>query len=753
MHQFRQGQEWELVCRWPFNKSHLHIGPNFLSVFSNNNTSKPETSGKVNCAVLNQAIQDVPGGGYTTPADVTTCLVAACQTSCTWNASASTCHSSYSIAYLAIASDFFLPRWTCCWTTNSLQSRITRTCPIPGELNSPGLLKQKKEMLKARITRRDKPTRIATLGSGHRPERQPEEYGRDEHAGNTGAVAEGQGGLERLGGQHVCRRPRHMRRSGEWPIRPGACEGERCSNKAVRDWMATAAADFSNHVFKEEANFVGLKFSGQADFSKATFRKVARFDNATFIRDARFRGTTFEGNALFHDINLVGYAEFSSATFKGNAEFENARFASKAWFDCATFEGDALFDSALFDEDVIFCSARFRRDARFSSFFKKATFDNVEFSSYAHFQNASFIEAAAFCNCEFSGVADFYSVEFRSAARFDSARFHRDARFARCSFHGFTSLALAKFGKQAAFTASQCASIFILEGAHFAEVPDFIQAHFAEAPRLDNMRVCPGHSNPDRSARYRALKRFAIDGHDHAREQEYFAGELKALRGYPDRLLPNPLNWFRRDEDGNRLPVWSGGARYWIGLIYQLMSNFGQSMLRPLGWWALAWACFTVGYLVLHFSRAAEVGPGYGSGVGSWLWASITQPLVGWFPPLANLLPVPGAVASPACLIGPGEPGVRRWAVDLKGAAIRRYRLDGKAEPDLRLSLRHPRRDRAPQHPASAIHASDSGRRRLPWHRPVAVVTSASVPIPAGGAQPLPHPVRRKSLRSVAKTG
>ncbi len=75
----------------PYNKSHLHIGSDFLSVFSTNNNSKPETSGKVNCSLLNQAIKDVAGGGYTSPADVTTCLIAACETSCTWNATAGTC--------------------------------------------------------------------------------------------------------------------------------------------------------------------------------------------------------------------------------------------------------------------------------------------------------------------------------------------------------------------------------------------------------------------------------------------------------------------------------------------------------------------------------------------------------------------------------------------------------------------------------------------------------------------------------------
>ena len=60
-----------------FNKSHLHIGPTFLSVFSSNNNSKPVTSGKENCAVLNQAIADVAGGGYASAGDVTACLNAA----------------------------------------------------------------------------------------------------------------------------------------------------------------------------------------------------------------------------------------------------------------------------------------------------------------------------------------------------------------------------------------------------------------------------------------------------------------------------------------------------------------------------------------------------------------------------------------------------------------------------------------------------------------------------------------------------
>ncbi|QLH40724.1 MAG: hypothetical protein HWD60_19765 [Defluviicoccus sp.] len=90
-------------------------------------------------------------------------------------------------------------------------------------------------------------------------------------------------------------------------------------------------------------------------------------------------------------------------------------------------------------------------------------------------------------------------------------------------------------------------------------------------------------------------------------------------------------------------------------------------MLRPLRWWALALAGFAFGYLDRHFDRAAELGRGYAGGAGGWLWASMVQPLVERFPQFAQVLPLPAAVASPACLVGSGEP----WTAAL-GLSIRK---------------------------------------------------------------------------------
>jgi hypothetical protein len=167
-------------------------------------------------------------------------------------------------------------------------------------------------------------------------------------------------------------------------------------------------------------------------------------------------------------------------------------------------------------------------------------------------------------------------------------------------------------------------------------VPDFIQAHFEEAPRLDNVnvvgrmvvpyaapagevttppsegatrlrrlaltckrigregwRIChPAWTYPRRwsagairrvfrancdiPARWRALKRLAIQAHDQDREHEFFAGEIRSARFATDWPLPWPV-W--------KANAWLGFFRFWFGLFYGLTSNYGRSVARPALWW------------------------------------------------------------------------------------------------------------------------------------------------------------------------
>ena len=80
--------------------------------------------------------------------------------------------------------------------------------------------------------------------------------------------------------------------------------------------------------------------------------------------------------------------------------------------------------------------------------------------------------------------------------------------------------------------------------------------------------------------------RLAIQAHDHTRELDYFASELKASRG---------------------------ATRYTIGFLYELFSNFGRCMVLPLIWWGLATAGFAWAYLTARAPSAGAcclLGPG-----------------------------------------------------------------------------------------------------------------------------------------------
>ena len=157
-----------------------------------------------------------------------------------------------------------------------------------------------------------------------------------------------------------------------------------------------------------------------------------------------------------------------------------------------------------------------------------------------------------------------------------------------------------RFERNADFGAISSESAFSLENTSFENVPDFIEAHFVEAPRLDHVRVptvaglrsAGLGAGPNVTARYRALKRLAILGHDHEREHAFFAGEIQSLRGDPDRKWPSFKKRLVKSV-GIHQKIWPGAARYWVGIFYEIFSDFGRSIVRPVASWLLATALFT----------------------------------------------------------------------------------------------------------------------------------------------------------------
>jgi hypothetical protein len=319
--------------------------------------------------------------------------------------------------------------------------------------------------------------------------------------------------------------------------------------------------------------------------------------------------------------------------------------ATRAWHAAA----GADFEGLQFDEPVDFSDFVFPGGAGFgeATFSGDAWFREATFSGDAGFRKATFSGGAGFREATFSGDAEFREATFSGIAEFREATFSGIAWFLQAVFKGFTSFDRAEFEHRANFWAIEAKTVFSLGGACFRAVPNFIQAHFAEAPRLDDCRIEPqgfwpstladvkNHFKGDRdlSARWRALKRLAIQGHDHMRELEFFKGELKARRWSEDKPL---------------------SAVFCFGLFYGWLSDFGRSIVRPLFWWATSIVCFAPLYLGAHFDRTG-------------------QPFstLGWTIDRFVLQPFGAAVAPPLrCMAGSGDPWWAALCVSARKALL-----------------------------------------------------------------------------------
>ena len=423
--------------------------------------------------------------------------------------------------------------------------------------------------------------------------------------------------------------------------------GRRRMLEAVGEWQEKATADFTEHCFEERVDFKGFRFPGNAQFNNATFKGHAQFNNATFKDFAWFESATFTGSASFESAKFKGHASFDNATFTGFTRFGNATFKDSAWFNSATFKDFAWFESATFKDSASFESAIFTGFALFgdATFTDSAWFDNATFKDSARFNSAIFTGSASFESAIFTGFALFGNATFTDSAWFDNATFKDSARFnsaiftgsasfESARFRGYSLFTKAKFMAGASFAAARSEGAFTLADAKFKMVPDFGQAHFDEAPRLDNLHIKPERSGvlaffkhavkrliwtllrwrllaklphadfkawltriqaawrpaPDEEglpARWRSLKRLAVQGHDHERELEFFSNEIIARRGVDDKLHH---------------------AQLWTGFVYQALSDFGRSIIRPLLWLVLSTVCFAFSYLGEHMAVVAMDG-------------------------------------------------------------------------------------------------------------------------------------------------
>jgi hypothetical protein len=396
--------------------------------------------------------------------------------------------------------------------------------------------------------------------------------------------------------------------------------------------MKTTAGDEKENSGGDRLTVKSIQLdTNSIDLNGFVFPSDAGFGHASFSGGASFHSATFFGNAGFGYTNFSGEASFHSAIFSSNASFEGATFSRNAWFDCATFtcrasftgsrfSSDASFHSATFNGSTLFTGSPLTGDAGFTTFsgdagFTSATFNgSVSFASTTlsgntRFDDATFTGTAWFQSATFSGTAWFKNATFTGNAVFASATFTRNARYESATFKNSTNFGKAKFLEGTHFTGIKVERAFDMTGAAFAQVPAFNQADLKQAPDLDDVRFpLPGFWRGGREfpsgderwlrglrgededlggpvAKYRALRRMAIQGADYEREQMAYKGELRARRWTVDK-------W------------WSAGT--WIGLFYDAFADCGRSIVRP----ANAWLASILLFAAFYWQRAvAGAGP------------------------------------------------------------------------------------------------------------------------------------------------
>ena len=303
-------------------------------------------------------------------------------------------------------------------------------------------------------------------------------------------------------------------------------------------------------------------------------------------------------------------ADFSDHVFSDWVNFARFRFPGDAMFWGTTFENGVDFSHTEFHHAVTFDRATFGDNAEFkdTTFKSESSFIQATFSNYLMIENSTF-----------SGTVRFLAATISRFAGISGSVFFEDAMFSQSNLEAPLHINDSTFKKNANFMAVGGKGLF-LRNVTFARLPSFTGAHFEAAPQFDPDQLDPRRLNKFARkstaslypASWRALKRLATQGHDHECEFQFFTGEILARRGAQDK----PIH-----------------LRFWAGWLYEIFSDFGRSMIRPLGWLALS-TCIFAG---VYASNSAEF----------------------------SQFPVPLDVQ---CVSGPGDPQVAVWILSVHKA-------------------------------------------------------------------------------------
>jgi len=325
---------------------------------------------------------------------------------------------------------------------------------------------------------------------------------------------------------------------------------------------------FSHSHFLGDAVFYNIEFLRGANFDRAIFYDCVEFDSVkfselggngqTFVHtefrnEAIFSKSVFNQNTNFHSSKFLGLAEFINTSFLAGVNFTDALFEDISSFEDSLFKGMALFDGSIFNNQA---------DFSHSTFYKPGSFRKSVFKTYVKFQKTMFNDKALFENTNFN-IVSFNHTEFHEIAEFSCATFSSTVSF---------------------------------ESSNFNDIPSFEEATFYSAPRFHETEIKQGTSfhnvtwvklmgvpHKERDA-WRTLKQAMNKVHDHEQELLFFTFEMNAKIEVLKKILKSLKNNEGKHPKAHVSWINSQLIRAnLLGLkLYKLVSNYGNSILRPL---------------------------------------------------------------------------------------------------------------------------------------------------------------------------
>lgn len=361
----------------------------------------------------------------------------------------------------------------------------------------------------------------------------------------------------------------------------GAILAEKCilDSLYVVDLQIQGEVRLSGTSIEKRTQFSNVDFNGNCDFrtdfvgSKRTGERFRSPDHSTWFRNCRFRqAVIFEGarcnDITFEDSSFAKGASFRSVSFRERADFRKTSWGGAADFSAGLTGPTRFFSNFdISHTDLNEVGAKFQR----------CLFTDTRFDGRVVFQNRKFMDETWFDRAIFKSAPEFHGSKLHSKTFFSGTRFT-------------WSQGRASAWHERAFSAR-----FL----HWLGLP-LPDKTANDARRLLDVVNC-----------FRVLTSLAndIDAKDLA--YRFHKEELRAKY---------------------RLPLANGVSRSeaFVGRVYGLLADYGDSFIRPLAWLVVSILGFALTYAspflanegrwnasvatsaALQFRPVAALDPGFG---------------------------------------------------------------------------------------------------------------------------------------------